>query len=53
MNMEITIKFSGEMKMDVDIEELMDGQTSLRAMVEEYITSNMYELMECNVTVEE
>lgn len=51
MNMEITIKFSGEMKMDVDIEELMDG--SLRSMVEEYITSNMYELMECNVTVVE
>jgi len=25
----------------------------LRGMVEEYITSNMYELMECNVTIEE
>jgi hypothetical protein len=53
MNMKITIKFDGEMDMDVDIEALMDGQTSLREMVEEHIMSNMYELMECIVTVVE
>jgi hypothetical protein len=50
--MNITIKFSGEMEMEVDIEELMDG-TTLKDMVEAYIKENIYDLMECNVTVGE
>tara|TARA_Y100000114_G_C11693386_1_gene294721 strand:+ start:598 stop:750 length:153 start_codon:yes stop_codon:yes gene_type:complete len=50
--MKITIKFSGEMDMEVDIDLLMEGR-DLKDMVEQYIKENMYELMECNVTVEE
>ena len=50
--MKITIKFEGEMNMEVDIDLLMEGR-DLKDMVEEYIKENMYELMECNVTVVE
>jgi len=49
--MKITIKFEGEMDMEVDIDDLMDS--TLHDMIEEYITDNISSLMECNVTVEE
>lgn len=49
--MKITIKFSGEMDMDIDILDLMENE--LKDLVQEYIKENMYELMECNVTLEE
>ena len=49
--MKITIKFSGEMEMDVDIEELMENE--LKDLVENHIQENIHELMDCNVSVEE
>lgn len=49
--MKITIKFSGEMHMDINVMDLMENE--LKYLVEEYIKENMYELMECNVTLEE
>ena len=42
--MNITIKFEGEIDMEVDIDDLMD--TTLRDMIEEYITDNISEVME-------
>lgn len=50
--MNITIKFEGEMNMEVDIDELMEGG-NLQDLVEDYIKENIHELMECIVTVEE
>lgn len=49
--MKITIKFSGEMEMDVDIDELL--HTELSEVVENFINDNMSELMDSIVTVEE
>ena len=46
------IKFNGEMKIDVDINELMEG-TDLASLVEAYITDNMYEVMNCIIEIEE
>lgn len=42
--MNITIKFEGEIDMEFDINDLMD--TTLREMIEEYITDNIGEVME-------
>ncbi len=42
--MNITIKFSGEMKMEVDIDDLME--CTLLDMIEQYITNNISEVME-------
>ena len=42
--MNITIKFEGEIDMEFDIDDLMD--TTLRDMIEEYITDNISEVME-------
>tara|TARA_R100001443_G_scaffold65787_1_gene74995 strand:+ start:392 stop:547 length:156 start_codon:yes stop_codon:yes gene_type:complete len=50
--MELKIKFNGEMKIDVDINELMEG-TDLASLVEEYIKDNMYEVMNCIIDIEE
>tara|TARA_S200002703_G_scaffold4099_1_gene5491 strand:+ start:392 stop:544 length:153 start_codon:yes stop_codon:yes gene_type:complete len=44
MKMNITIKFSGEMKMEVDIDDLME--CTLLDMIEQYITNNISEVME-------
>lgn len=50
--MELKIKFNGTMKIDVDIDELMDS-ADLADMVEEYIKDNMYEVMNSIITVTE
>ena len=50
--MELKIKFNGEMKIDVDISELMEG-TDLASLVEAYITNNMYDVMNCIIEIEE
>lgn len=42
--MNITIKFEGEIDMEFDIDDLMDS--TLRVMIEEYITNNISEVME-------
>ena len=49
--MKITIKFDGEMSMEIDIDELL--HTELFTVVENFISDNMSELMESIVTVEE
>ncbi len=42
--MNITIKFEGEIDMEFDIDDLMDS--TLRDMIEQYITDNISEVME-------
>lgn len=49
--MNITIKFEGEMSMEIDIDELL--HTELSEVVENFINDNMSELMDSIVTVEE
>lgn len=49
--MNITIKFEGEMSMEIDIDELL--HTELSEVVENFISDNMSELMDSIVTVEE
>jgi hypothetical protein len=44
MNMNITVKFEGEIDMEFDIDDLMDS--TLRDMIEQYITDNISEVME-------
>lgn len=49
--MNITIRFEGEMSMEIDIDELL--HTELLTVVENFISDNMSELMDSIVTVEE